>query len=89
MNKRIKEEEGQRKGKGDSPGPHVVANIAKHNNCHAIRSCDLINVGERKQRRVKGKGKHRQWLPSAILRCCWGTPPRQQTFRRYDIICNL
>ena len=51
---------------------HVAAKIAKHNSAHAIRREDIIDVHERRPRRLRGSGKWRAWLPSAILRACWG-----------------
>eukprot|EP00972_Heterocapsa_arctica_P090693 13381751-Heterocapsa_arctica.AAC.1 len=48
--------------------PHVQARIDRANEQYAIRRHDVINPSERKPVKVKGKGKHRHWVPPAVLR---------------------
>ena len=60
------------KAKGLSLAPHVLDRIRKHNRDHAVRPCDVIDVTEKKRKVVKGRGKYRFWMPSAILRVCFG-----------------
>jgi hypothetical protein len=54
----------------------VLERILRHNEQHAVRSDDVIDVEERKPTKVKGKGAFKQWLPQALQRVCWGARPR-------------
>jgi hypothetical protein len=46
--------------------------IDKHNSQHAVRLADLIDVAETRRPRYRGKGATKRWLPSAVLRSCFG-----------------
>jgi hypothetical protein len=46
---------------------------------YAVRTDGHIDVTETRPQRVKGTGRYRHWLPSAILRCCWGLRPRPRS----------
>ena len=58
---------------------HVQEQIEKMNADYAVRTDDHIDVTETRPQRVKGTGRYRHWLPSAILRCCWGLRPRPRS----------
>ena len=51
---------------------HVGERIDRHNEDMAIRSHDIINPCEQKLKPIPGKGRHKVWLPQAVLRACWG-----------------
>jgi hypothetical protein len=55
--------------------PHVERRIEYHNMNLAIRASDIIDVSEKKEPIVRGKGKYRHWLPAALQRVCWGLKP--------------
>ena len=55
---------------------HVLERICRHNEQHAVRSDDVIDIAERKPTKVKGKGAYQRWLPQALQRVCWGLRPR-------------
>ena len=51
---------------------HVQERIEKMNADYAVRAEDHIDVTETRPQRMVGPGSWKHWLPSAILRCCWG-----------------
>lgn len=55
--------------KGGQLPAHLMAGIERYNIRHAVRSSDLLRI-ERK--RVKGTGQYKKWVPTAVLRLCFG-----------------
>ncbi len=48
---------------------HTAGQIKAHNANNAVRADDIINVQDRRRRKIAGRGRSRKWLPSACLRC--------------------
>lgn len=57
---------------------HVRAAVARMNARHAVRAGDVVDVDLRgRPKVVRGRGAWKRWLPTAILRACFGIrPPR-------------
>jgi len=58
-------------------GAHAAKTISQSNESFAKTAKEVIpqdNLGQKKPPKVKGKGRHKTWLPSAILRACFGLP---------------
>jgi hypothetical protein len=58
--------------------PHILDRIERFHQDYAVRSDDRIELAETSPAKSPGTGKWRQWLPAAILRCCWGLRPRRR-----------
>ena len=52
--------------------PHVAQRIEKHNRSFAKTLEDHIDLQEKRPVKIKGRGAYKRWLPSALLRACWG-----------------
>ena len=46
--------------------------VSKYNSSVATRYEDVIHLGLKQRGVVKGKGKYWSWLPSVVLRTCFG-----------------
>ena len=55
---------------------HVLQRIEVHNQDMAKTREDIIDVTEKVPVKHRGKGSYRHWVPSALLRVCWGLKPR-------------
>ena len=63
----------------------VQAKIDEHNLSFAVRPHQVIaNLqASRASERIRGSGRWKQWIPTAILRCCFGEPEHiMQTIAR-------
>jgi len=67
---------------------HTLEQIERHNAKLAVRMPDTITWAARRPK-VKGKGRHKQWLATAVLRLCYGrgwtpqAPPRRLRVKQY------
>ena len=55
---------------------HAQERIEKMSADYAVRAEDHIDVTETRPQRMVGTGSWKHWLPSAILRICWGLRPQ-------------
>jgi hypothetical protein len=55
-----------------STSAHVASQLAAHNRDHAVRPGDVIGDVRAGRPQIEGKGRWKQWVPSAVLRCCFG-----------------
>jgi hypothetical protein len=62
--------------------PHVLERIDAHNERHAVRAEDVIDVTEKRRPLIKGKGAWKQWVPAAIQRVSWGTKPIKRVLKK-------
>ena len=62
--------------------PHVLQRIDAHNERHAIRAEDVINVADKRRPRIKGKGAWKRWVPAAVQRVSWGTKPIKRLLKK-------
>jgi hypothetical protein len=62
-----------RLARGPAVAEHSGAKLARHN-ALAVRPQELINLAERKEPTLKGKGAYKVWLTGGLLRCCFGHP---------------
>ena len=60
---------------------HVLQRIEVHNQDMAKTREDIIDVTEKVPVKHRGKGSYRHWVPSALLRVCWGLKPRQRILK--------
>ena len=51
--------------------PHVLKRIDKHNRL-ASRGTDIIDISEKKAKKIKGSGAYKRLTSSAVLRVCFG-----------------
>lgn len=52
---------------------HVASQLVMYNRDYAVRPGDVINDVQAGRPRVSGQGRWKQWVPSAVLRCCFGS----------------
>ena len=50
----------------------VASQLVRYNRDHAVRPGDVISDTCVGRPQIDGKGRWKQWLPSAVLRCCFG-----------------
>ena len=61
----------KRASSGPIPPETAKQRIDRYHREFAVRPEDRLDV-----RRVQGKGNYKKWLPSAMLRACWGLRPK-------------
>ena len=54
--------------------PHVRQKVEVANNCFAVSERDVIDVDEKRPKRIKGKGQWQCYLPRTLCRIAWGAP---------------
>ena len=60
-----------------------IAGLIKRYNEHFAKTAEeVIDLDQQKLPAAKGRGAYKQWLPSALLRVCWGSKPRRRVLRR-------
>ena len=52
--------------------------IRRYNEEFAKTAEEIIDLDMQKLRQPKGRGSYKKWLPSALLRACWGSKPRRR-----------
>ena len=56
----------------DKVPAHTQSQVDRMNASHAVRVTDVIDLSSTRKPKFRGKGTHRKWLKSAMLRCAFG-----------------